>query len=459
MNQTLILSIVELIESQLPKLLSINEIAKQSGYSRSYIQHQFKATTGYSISYYQRARILSMAASRLAEGKYRVLDVAIEFGFESQEAFARAFRQHMSATPSCLLGQNIWAERIHFKRLCAERVQQLSTLQSLSISIFEQPETRWGCFVFSVSSPQRDIDVIFNTIDLAYRELLAMPNAESLTLHRAQILEFREHNQEATSTYPMSIAVPFAKGDAIPGYLLEIRLPSCQLAALSLPSPSYVPAVFYPLNQRLYQEKQHYFAGLPSFWDYDYQTGQLHHKCQIEPIENSQSDATWDLFDEHNEISLNHHLCSTISCSIPVNKRAGTRRLSTLLEQWDSCYSNNEDVSVVFHHPMEKPNSQYHYSLGLLFAESSKQFPADNENDISCQGKYLLTQWRGNDVWQLENQLEKFYLRLSQHRQYQYRVAPEIFQQFAFNDGYIEFELLTPIKYRRASRQKSSWAV
>jgi len=459
MNQTLTLCIIELIESHFPASISINEIAKQCGYSRSYIQHQFKALTGYSISYYQRARILSMAANRLAEGKHRVLDVAIEFGFESQEAFARAFRQHTSATPSCLLGQDVWAERIHFERLDSAKLELHRTLQQLTITTCAQPETRWGCFVFNVDSSQRDIKVIIDAIDNAYQTLISETWADPLDLRRAQILEFRQHYQKATSTYPMSIAIPFAKDASIPEFLFEIRLPACRLAAISLPNPSYVPAIFEHLYRRLYHEQQHYWAGLPSFWDYDYQTTQLHHKCQIEPLSSIDSDPILKLFDKRNETALEGCFVAIKTDSIPHRKRAGTRRISTLLQQLAHLSKETTHLNVVFHNPMERKHSQYHYSLGAFVSDSQELPHSTYEKTIDCQGRYLSTRWRGKDVWQLENQIEQFYWRLSQHRHYQYRVAPEIFWQLSLEDGHIEFELLTPIDYRSGSRKKTIWTI
>lgn len=94
MNLSLTLSIIDIIEDNLPNRVTIQEIAQQCSFSRSYLQPQFKATTGFSISQYQKHRLISLTAQQLANGNERVLDVAIAFGYESQEAFARAFRQY-----------------------------------------------------------------------------------------------------------------------------------------------------------------------------------------------------------------------------------------------------------------------------------------------------------------------------------------------------------------------------
>lgn len=455
MNQTLILTIIDIIENHLPQPISVSDIAKQCGYSRSYIQHQFKAATGYTLTHYQRSRALSIAANRLAEGKHRVLDVAIELGFESQEAFARAFRQHSSVAPSHLLGRNVWAERMYFPRLGANQLAHLSTLQTLPLTLVNQPETRWGCYVFTVDSSQRDIKVITDAINLAHQSLMLEPYAEQLNFQQMQILEFRQHNQEVSSTYPLSIGIPFTNDDVIPNSLLEIRLPTSRLISVSLPNPNYVPTLFYTLYQRLYNEHQHYFGGLPAFWNYDPLTGQLHHKCRIEPCNSIDFDPIAKWFAKENELTLDLSLVPLFSDSIPNNKRAGTRRLTTLLNDLLGLLQDTP-INVAFHTPTENKDSQYQYSVS-----STKHHDIETRqaNAVSCKGTYLSTQWSGDDVWQLEHQLEQFYLRLSQHKRYKYRAAPEIFQQLSFNNNRIEFELLTPIELCTATRQKSVWMI
>ncbi|MEL6234405.1 MAG: GyrI-like domain-containing protein, partial [Pseudomonadota bacterium] len=51
---------------------------------------------------YRRARLLSQAALRLAQSDITVLSAALEAGYESHEAFSRAFRRQFGCTPESL---------------------------------------------------------------------------------------------------------------------------------------------------------------------------------------------------------------------------------------------------------------------------------------------------------------------------------------------------------------------
>ena len=87
------------IEGHLSGDLSLEEIAGVAGISRFHLSRMFPATTGHSLSGYIRARRLSEAAKRLADGAPDILTVALSAGYGSHEAFTRAFRQHFQVTP------------------------------------------------------------------------------------------------------------------------------------------------------------------------------------------------------------------------------------------------------------------------------------------------------------------------------------------------------------------------
>jgi AraC family transcriptional regulator len=91
---------VWLIESRIgdPKL-SLEVMADHAGISRSYLSRIFPIVTGRQLSAYQRGRCLTEAARRLAGGAPDILDVALDAGYGSHEAFTRAFRDLFGLTP------------------------------------------------------------------------------------------------------------------------------------------------------------------------------------------------------------------------------------------------------------------------------------------------------------------------------------------------------------------------
>lgn len=92
--------VVWLIESRIgdPEL-SLEGMADHAGISRSYLSRIFPIVTGRQLSAYQRGRCLTEAARQLAKGAPDILDVALDAGYGSHEAFTRAFRDQFGLTP------------------------------------------------------------------------------------------------------------------------------------------------------------------------------------------------------------------------------------------------------------------------------------------------------------------------------------------------------------------------
>lgn len=91
-----------LIESELETPLDLERIAGVCGLSRFGLARAFACATGSPVMRYVRARRLSRAAHRLAEGAPDILGVALAVGYGSHEAFTRAFREQFGITPEAL---------------------------------------------------------------------------------------------------------------------------------------------------------------------------------------------------------------------------------------------------------------------------------------------------------------------------------------------------------------------
>jgi AraC family transcriptional regulator len=87
------------IERNSTQPLTLNSIADACDVSRSHLANAFGTASGWPVMKYLKARRLSEAAKRLAEGAPDILSVALEFGYGSHEAFTRAFRDQFGLTP------------------------------------------------------------------------------------------------------------------------------------------------------------------------------------------------------------------------------------------------------------------------------------------------------------------------------------------------------------------------
>ena len=97
-----LLRAIERIEERLAEPLSLAEIARAAGVSTYHFCRYFRAMTGTSVMGYVRARRLSLAAVAVRDGRDRLIEIAFDAGFESQEAFTRAFKRAFGMTPGAL---------------------------------------------------------------------------------------------------------------------------------------------------------------------------------------------------------------------------------------------------------------------------------------------------------------------------------------------------------------------
>jgi len=97
---------IEFIENNLDNTLDIDEIAKTSNSSKYHFQRVFYALTGFTVSEYIRNRRLSQAAVEIATTEEKIISVALKYGYESPEAFSKAFKRLHGMTPSALKKSN-----------------------------------------------------------------------------------------------------------------------------------------------------------------------------------------------------------------------------------------------------------------------------------------------------------------------------------------------------------------
>lgn len=89
------------IEENLGQEISIKKIAGIAGYSEYYFARCFKEYMGISVKEYVQRRRLIKASEEIVKGK-KIIDVAIQYGWQSHSGFTRAFRKEFDFHPSLL---------------------------------------------------------------------------------------------------------------------------------------------------------------------------------------------------------------------------------------------------------------------------------------------------------------------------------------------------------------------
>ncbi|MEZ7890507.1 MAG: AraC family transcriptional regulator [Candidatus Wallbacteria bacterium] len=92
-------SAIEYIESNLENDINLEKIAEEICFSPYHFHRIFKAMSGDSVIDYLRKRRMTQAAVKLINTQDRIIDIALTFKFDSQEAFTRAFKKTFKETP------------------------------------------------------------------------------------------------------------------------------------------------------------------------------------------------------------------------------------------------------------------------------------------------------------------------------------------------------------------------
>ena len=100
-NRDLIKNAVKYINNLGSNKTTLDDVAKNAGFSTDYFNRIFRNNTGFNVMEYVKFRKLNRAARMLRASPDRdILSIALECGYESHEGFTRAFKEQYCKTPS-----------------------------------------------------------------------------------------------------------------------------------------------------------------------------------------------------------------------------------------------------------------------------------------------------------------------------------------------------------------------
>jgi AraC family transcriptional regulator len=91
---------LDYLEENMGGDLDMDEAAGIACSSPFHFQRTFHILTGVTVAEYVRKRRLTLAAQELASTRAKVIDVALKYGYDTPEAFCKAFRRAHGITPS-----------------------------------------------------------------------------------------------------------------------------------------------------------------------------------------------------------------------------------------------------------------------------------------------------------------------------------------------------------------------
>lgn len=96
------------IEEHLDEPLSVERLSRVAHFSKFHFHRQFSQYVGLGVSAYVRLLRIKRASYQLVFTQERVIDIALKAGFDSPEAFTRAFRKEIGQSPSQFRISPMW---------------------------------------------------------------------------------------------------------------------------------------------------------------------------------------------------------------------------------------------------------------------------------------------------------------------------------------------------------------
>jgi len=221
------------IEEHITEPITLYMLARSAGYSPWYSARMFKELVGKAPYEYIRTLRLSRAALKLRDEDVKIIDVALEFVFDSHEGFTRAFSRHFAITP-----KDYRKNTPPLKLFMPSRIRDYYlTLQKGEVTMSNKPKLN-TVFVQVVERPARKLILkrgINATHYFAYCEEVGCDIWGILTSIKEALYEpigmWLPENlrKPGTSVYTQGVEVPADYAGQLPEGFDLIDLPPCKM--------------------------------------------------------------------------------------------------------------------------------------------------------------------------------------------------------------------------------------
>lgn len=260
-----IFRIVEAVEKHLPNKLEINALASTLNVSRWHLQHEFKRYTGIPLGRYYRLRLLTLAIDKIATSDQRIIDIALDFGFESQEALYRAIRSNFAISPK------------HFR--CDPTLAKYVGLSPLDRRYLELYQVMLANPPAEEVFPARQfVGVAGNFRSIFFEETKMMQGIEQLwqrfnqathlwdhSTRNHYVLEYRNNCSYRSGEFQM-MAVCDGQEESSQHTLARVDLSQRKMWHFTLPNSGSIYAMFIYLNQVFSFQNKLSLSRLPYIW-------------------------------------------------------------------------------------------------------------------------------------------------------------------------------------------------
>lgn len=230
------------IHQHINEPITLTELSRKAGYSPFHSAKLFKEHVGKAPFEYIRTLRLSQAALKLRDKKVKVLDVAMDFVFDSHEGFTRAFSREFGITPykysknpppiKLFMPNPVRDEYLFFQRggPSMERKSTGLSPSTVFVQVIERPARK---LILKRGKTAQDYFEYCGEVDCEIWGLL-LSVKEALYEPIGLWLPSR-FRPAGTSFYAQGVEVPFDYAGIVPEGLDVIDLPACSMMVFQGP--------------------------------------------------------------------------------------------------------------------------------------------------------------------------------------------------------------------------------
>ncbi len=194
--------IINYIEANLDADLDVEKLCKLASFSKYHFHRQCSVFFGMSVMTLARLLRLKRAAYRVAYRDDSILDIALEAGYESHEAFSRIFKKHFNKSPSDFRKLPDWTPwHSTYEPISDLRIKIMNTKPE--VNIVEFPET-----LLAVMEHRGSPNLLVTTIQkfIQWRKANGLPPQKSRTFN----LAYDDPNTTAPQDYRFDLGCTIA---------------------------------------------------------------------------------------------------------------------------------------------------------------------------------------------------------------------------------------------------------
>ncbi|AKG03381.1 AraC family transcriptional regulator [Salimicrobium jeotgali] len=238
------------IEENLTNEIDASEVAKRALCSEYHFKRMFSFLAGVTLSEYIRRRRLTLAAFELNNSNSRIIDIAMNYGYDSPDAFTRAFHNIHGITPSEARNNG------HTIKSYPQMTFQLSIKGGIAMNYrIEEKQA------FSIVGIKKRVPIVFHGVnpeiasmwesldDEAIKELKNFSNVEPKGLLSAST-NFSEERMEEKGELDHYIGV--ATTNKCPSNFIQLDVPALTWAIFESVGP--FPETLQDIWGRIYSE-------------------------------------------------------------------------------------------------------------------------------------------------------------------------------------------------------------